>query len=65
MRQVVKFDQISIGENAGKENVIFSAPTEAATKRCSYEKVFWKCAANLQENTHAELKSRFGMAVLL
>ena len=28
---------------------------EAATQRCSQEKVFWKYAANLQENTHAEL----------
>ena len=29
--------------------------SEAAIKRCSYEKVFWKYAANLQENTHAEV----------
>ena len=28
---------------------------EAATQRCSKEKVFWKFAANLQENTHAEV----------
>ena len=28
--------------------------SEAATQRCSLEKVFWKYAANLQENTHAE-----------
>ena len=28
---------------------------EAVTQRCSYEKVFWKYAANLQENTHAEV----------
>ena len=27
--------------------------TEAATQRCSEEKVFWKYAVNLQENTHA------------
>ena len=49
---------------------------EAATQRCSSEKVLWKYAANLQENTHAEvqfqrscfatlLKSHFGMSVLL
>ena len=30
--------------------------TEAVVQRCSYEKVFWKYAANLQENTHAEVK---------
>ena len=28
---------------------------EAATQRCSWEKVFWKYAANLLENTHAEV----------
>ena len=28
--------------------------SEAALQRCSWEKVFWKYAANLQENTHAE-----------
>ena len=26
--------------------------TEAAIQRCSIEKMFWKYAANLQENTH-------------
>ena len=29
---------------------------EAPIQRCSYEKVFWKYAANLQENTHAEVR---------
>ena len=29
--------------------------TEVAVQRCSQEKVFWKYAANLQENTHAEV----------
>ena len=29
---------------------------EAALQRCSYEKVFWKYAANLQENTHVEMQ---------
>ena len=28
---------------------------EAVTQRCSYEKVFWKYAVNLQENIHAEV----------
>ena len=28
--------------------------SEAATHRCSWKKVFWKYAANLQENTHAK-----------
>ena len=29
--------------------------TGAALQRCSLEKVFWKYAANLQENTHTEI----------
>ena len=29
--------------------------TEAAIQRCSYEKVFWKYAANLQGSTHAKV----------
>ena len=28
---------------------------DAGLERCSWEKVFWKYAANLQENTHAEV----------
>ena len=28
---------------------------EAAIRRCSQEKVFWKYAANLQENAHVEV----------
>ena len=28
---------------------------EAALQRCSYEKMFWKYAANVQEDTHAEV----------
>ena len=30
--------------------------TEAATQRCSYDKLFWKYPVNLQENTHAEVR---------
>ena len=30
--------------------------SQAAVQRCSQEKVFWKYAANLQENTHAEVR---------
>ena len=28
---------------------------EAVTQRCSWEKMLWKYAANLQEKTHAEV----------
>ena len=54
----MRFDtplQLAIGEYTGKGNVIFSALTEAATQRCSYKKVFWKYAANLEEKTHANV----------
>ena len=34
-------------------------PSEAAVKGCSYEKVFRNYAANLQENTHAEVRFNF------
>ena len=30
--------------------------TEATIQSYSYEKVIWKYAANLQENTHAEVR---------
>ena len=33
--------------------------TEATIQRCSYKKVFWKYAANLQKNTHAEVWLRW------
>ena len=29
--------------------------SEAAIWRCSWEKVFWKYSASLEENTHAEV----------
>ena len=32
---------------------------EAAVQMCSTEKVFWKYASNLQENTHDEVQSKF------
>ena len=35
-------------------NSLIQRTTEAALRRCSQEKVFWKYAANLQENTYAE-----------
>ena len=37
-----------------KSNIQFSLGLpEAATQSCSKKKVFWKYAANLQQNTHA------------
>ena len=30
--------------------------SEAALQSCSYKKVFWKYAANLQEKTHVEVQ---------
>ena len=37
------------------EAAIQSCHPEAAIQSCSLKKVFWKYAANLQENTHAEV----------
>ena len=37
-------------------NLLYS---EAALQRCSYEKFFWKCAASLQENNHAESRRKW------
>ena len=37
-----------------KINILLVWP-KAVLQWCSNEKVFWKCAANLQENTHVEL----------
>ena len=39
-----------------RQSFFFIFP-EAALQRCFYEKVFWKYAANLQENTHAKVRS--------
>ena len=35
--------------------ILENLTAEAAIQRCSYKKVFWKYAANLQENTHAKV----------
>ena len=37
-------------------DISLEAVTEAANLRCSNEKVFWKYAANFQENTHPEVR---------
>ena len=34
---------------------VLNASSEAALRKCSYKKVFWKYTANLRENTHAEV----------
>ena len=36
-------------------NLVLSEAAEAAFRGCFLEKMFWKYAANLQENTHAEV----------
>ena len=40
----------------GYSQIISDPIPEAAPQRCSWEKVFWKYAANLQEKTHAEVR---------
>ena len=45
-------------------NVIILLTTlEAAFLRCSEEKMSWKYSANLQENTHAEVRNHFSVSV--
>ena len=39
--------------------------SEAVIQRCSWKRMLWRYAANLQENTHAELRSHFSMGVFL
>ena len=41
--------------NFTKITIPFQPLSEAALQRSSYEKLFWKTAANLQVNTHAEV----------
>ena len=36
--------------------VVISISPEAAIQRCSYKKLFWKYATNLQENTNPEVR---------
>ena len=50
IKKVIQSNQIE--SNTPIENFPF---TEAAVQRCSYEKVFWKYTANLQDNTHAKV----------
>ena len=49
-------------EMEARKKIVFSSSkmfaeerTEVALQRCSYKKVFWNYAANLQVNTHAEV----------
>ena len=39
--------------------------TQTIRRQFAQEKMFWKFAANLQENTRAEAPSHFRMGVLL
>ena len=39
---------VGLNQNKGK--------SKATLRNCSYDKVLWKYAANLQENTHAKVR---------
>ena len=43
-------------EPYGFNNELRKDIPQAASQRCSYRKVLWKYAANLQENTHADMQ---------
>ena len=49
IRKDVAVIQYGKSEDEGK------ASLEEAHQRCSYEKVFWQYAKDVQENTHAEV----------
>ena len=42
--------------NVYRAQDVLTNDTEADTQRCSSEKVCWKYAAKLQDNTHAEVQ---------
>ena len=46
---------VYIFKNASSFQPKFENPAEAALQSRSYEKVFWKYTANLQENIYAEV----------
>ena len=52
---VTYFQQIYYHKNMKTSEWISILHPEAATQRRSEKKVFWKYAANLQENAHAEV----------
>ena len=43
------------GSSSVFQEIFAITDKEATIQRCSYEKVFWKYAANLQKNTHVEV----------
>ena len=54
---MVRFQIQIIAFNKTDEIFVFNVHNpEAATQRCSKEKVFWKYAANFQESTHDEMR---------
>ena len=51
------FWKIAVSKSAALFKIEYAvANSEAALYRCSWEKLFWKYAANLQENTHVEVQ---------
>ena len=59
-----KKKQFNNKKNQQKLKHFLLAKTEAAHQRCSYKKVFWKYAADLQENTNAEVWFKFPISLL-
>ena len=41
------------------KNSCFYKFLKEVTQKCSWEKVFWKYAADLQKNTHAEVRAAY------
>ena len=51
--------RISLNDNLKAILFKWNPFTEAALQMCFQEKVFWKYAVNLQQNTHAEVRCVF------
>ena len=54
--EIINFIREKISYHMEPSQLAFTIPSQSGTEptlnRCSHEKVFWKYAANLQENTY-------------
>ena len=54
----MKYFSDVVGQNIVPQNKVkkWNSVQKQPSQSCSEEKVFWKYAANLQENSHAEVR---------
>ena len=56
MNDLILYQNFLKGEKGCYLMIDYPLFSEAAHQRCSYKKMFWKNAAHLQKNTHAEVR---------